>query len=341
MKLRVASLFACLLGSAFVSGTARAQDNHAAAVQLFDAAEALSKAGRLAEACPKYGESYRLDPQLGALLHYADCLERNGQLASAYAAFRDAAEVAAQKNDERKTLADGRAQALEPRLSKLSIELAPNAKVPGLEISKDGTLLSDASLGMPIAVDRGVHRVEARAAGYQPWQVTVSVQREGGTERVTVPPLELASATPPPGVVPPEPAPAPEQPKPAASGGGISPVTWIAGGVAVVGLATGVAFNVLARSANADAEDRCTSDSDGDTCIVNSESDAKKRKDDLDAAKADRTISYVAFGVSGAAAAVAIVTLLIPRSKAPAANALTLSPRVGQKGGGLFLQGSF
>src|SRR6188768_3684544 len=110
MKLRVASLFACVLGSAFVSGTARAQDNHAAAVQLYDAAEALAKAGRLAEACPKYGESYRLDPQLGALLHYADCRERNGELASAYAAFRDAAEIAAQKNDDRKALAEGRAQ---------------------------------------------------------------------------------------------------------------------------------------------------------------------------------------------------------------------------------------
>jgi hypothetical protein len=342
MKLRVASLFTCLLGSTFVSGTARAQDNHAAAVQLYDAGEALSKAGRLAEACPKYGESYRLDPQLGALLHYGDCLERNGQLASAYAAFRDAAEVAAQKNDDRKSLAEGRAQALEPRLSKLSIEVAPDAKVPGLEVLKDGTVLSDASLGLPIALDRGVHRVEARAPGYQPWQVTVAIQREGVIEHVTVPALTAAAATPPPGAIPPPAAvPPPAEPPKPASSGGVSPVTWIAGGVAVAGLATGVAFNFLARSANADAEDRCTSESDGDTCIVKSEDDAQKRQEGLDAAKADRTVSYVAFGVGGAAAAVAIVTLLIPRSKAPAANAVTVSPRVSHQGGGLFVQGSF
>lgn len=341
MKLRVAPLFACLLGPAFVSGTLRAQDNHAAAVQLFDAAEGLSKAGRLAEACPKYAESYRLDPALGALLHYADCRERNGELASAYAAFRDAAEIAAQKNDDRKALAEGRAQALEPRLSKVSIELAPNAKVPGLEVSKDGTVLSDASLGIPIPLDRGVHRVDARAPGYKPWAVTVAVQREGVTEHVTVPALEAEQAAPVPAVAPPpEPAQAPPPAKPE-SRGGVSPVTWIAGGVAVAGLATGVVFNVLARSANSDAEDRCTNDTDEDACVVKDEDEAKKRQDSLDAAKADRTVSYVAFGVGGAAAAVAVVTLLIPRSKAPATNGLTLSPRVSHRGGALFLQGSF
>jgi hypothetical protein len=316
-----------------------AQDNRAAAVQLFDAAEALTKAGRLAEACPKYAESYRLDPQLGALLHYADCLEHNGQLPGAYAAFRDAAEVAAQKNDERKAVAMGRAQALEPRLTRVSIELAPNAKIPGLEVLKDGTVLTDASLGVPIAVEKGEHRIEARAPGYRPWLTSVLAQTEGATEHVVVPLLEVAPPVPPPAVPPPQPP--PSQP---ASGeeshGGISPATWVAGGVAVVGLATGVVFNVLARSANSDAESSCTSDSDDKTCYVDPD-DADKRQQSLDAAKTDRTVSYIAFGVGGAAAAVAIVTLVLPHSSGPAAHGLVVLPAVGQRGGGLFMRGSF
>lgn len=327
-----------LAGLVSLGATAHAEDNHAAAVQLFDAAEALAKAGHLAEACPKYGESYRLDPQLGALLHHADCLERVGQLAGAYAAFRDAAELAAQKNDERKTVALGRARALEPRLMRVSIELAPNAKLPGLEVLKDGTLLSDASLGVPIAVEKGEHRIEARAPGYRTWLTSVLAQTEGATEHVVVPALELAPPAPPPAAVLPSVA---SQPAPPAdSGGGVSPVTWVAGGVAVVGLATGVVFNVLARSENSDAKSLCTSDSDAKTCYVDPD-DSEKHQQHLDAAETDRTLSYVAFGVGGAAAAVAIVTLLLPHPGAPAAQGLVVAPAVGQGSGGVFMRGTF
>jgi len=315
-----------------------AQDNHAAAVQLFDAAEALTKAGRQSEACPKYAESYRLDPQLGALLHYADCLEHVGQLAGAYAAFRDAADLAAQKNDDRKAVAMGRAKTLEPRLTRVEIELAPNARIPGLEVLKNGTLLTEASLGIPIAVEKGEHHIEARAPGYKPWLTSVLAQTEGTTEHVVVPLLEAAPPPPPPVVPPPQPV--SQKPASAPESGGISPATWVAGGVAVVGLATGVVFNVLARSANTDAKSACTSDSDNSTCYVHPD-DAQNRQDSLDAAKADRTVSYVAFGVGGAAAVVAIVTLVLPRSSAPAAHGLVVLPAVGQGGGGLFMRGSF
>ena len=109
----------------------------------------------------------------------------------------------------------------------------------------------------------------------------------------------------------------------------------------MVGLGVGVAFNVLARSANSDAESRCKNDSDDSTCVVDSNEDAEKRQESLDAAKANRTISYVGFGVGGAAAAVAIVTLLIPRSSGPAKHGLVVTPTVSHQGGGLFMRGSF
>lgn len=116
-----------------------------AAVELFDAADRLVAEGRLSEACPRYEESYRLDPQLGAVLHLADCLEKDGKLASAYAAFREASEVAQKKGDERRGLADDRSRALEPRLSRLTVEVPDPSRVNGLEVMRDGIPLSRGS----------------------------------------------------------------------------------------------------------------------------------------------------------------------------------------------------
>src|SRR5690606_27175102 len=74
----------------------------AAAIVAFDEAQSLMESGELAEACKKYGQSHRLDPQLGTLLHWAHCLEQIGHTASAWAGFREAAELAEAKGDSRK-----------------------------------------------------------------------------------------------------------------------------------------------------------------------------------------------------------------------------------------------
>src|SRR5690349_12341464 len=124
MGLRVSGLLV-LIGLTFSVPALAQQEAKAAAVSAFDEARRLSEAGQVAEACLKFGESQRLDPQLGTLLHLADCLERNGQTASAWASFRDAAELAATRGDQRQALAEERAASLLPRLSKLQIEVAP------------------------------------------------------------------------------------------------------------------------------------------------------------------------------------------------------------------------
>src|SRR6187399_829900 len=72
---------------------ARAGDE-AAAEALFLEAKKLAAAGKLAEACPKFAESNRLDRGAGTLIHLADCYEKNGQSASAWATFKDAASAA-------------------------------------------------------------------------------------------------------------------------------------------------------------------------------------------------------------------------------------------------------
>lgn len=189
-------LIASLLSLGSVApGTAFAQGDKAAAVALFDAGRRAMEAGQYAEACPQLAESNRLDPQLGALLHLADCYEKVGQLASAWAAFRDAAELADRRADARSLSARDRASSLESRVSRLTIVVPEQVVVPGLEVRRDGTVLGAPLWGAPIPVDPGTHQVEVTAPGKLAWRQSVEVEGPGMNATVNVP--VLASAPPP------------------------------------------------------------------------------------------------------------------------------------------------
>jgi serine/threonine-protein kinase len=159
-------LFATMLASCLLAAPAIAQTlDKSAAVTLFDEAQQLMEAGRYAEACPKYAESNRLDAQLGVLLHLADCYEKTGKLASAWVCFRDAADLADRRADERSLTAKQRAQALESRLSRLTVTVPQAADVTGLEVRRDGALLTESLWGVAIPVDSGRHTITATAPG--------------------------------------------------------------------------------------------------------------------------------------------------------------------------------
>src|SRR6478752_6509904 len=115
--------------AALCSNVALAQtsaSDKAAAEALFDQGVRLMKQNSFAEACPKLEESERIDPAVGTLLYLGECYERAGKTASAWATFREAASLANNMNQgDRARVAGSRAQDLEPRLSRLSIELAP------------------------------------------------------------------------------------------------------------------------------------------------------------------------------------------------------------------------
>src|SRR4051812_4594743 len=116
--------WAAVAAVCFSAGTARAQAaaDPAAAQALFDEAMALMKADKFAEACPKLEASLRLDPAMGTEFNLAGCLERQGQLAKAWAHFVNVADAArAAKQHEREKGARQRAQALEPRLPRLTV----------------------------------------------------------------------------------------------------------------------------------------------------------------------------------------------------------------------------
>jgi tetratricopeptide (TPR) repeat protein len=119
---------------AALAGVAMAQPTEAEkrADALFQEGRRLLEAGEVATACPKFEESQRLDPGLGTLLNLANCYERTERLASALAAFRSAEEGARAAGDRtREREASDRARALESRVSRVTIKLAPGERAAG------------------------------------------------------------------------------------------------------------------------------------------------------------------------------------------------------------------
>jgi serine/threonine-protein kinase len=193
---------------------ARAADP-AAAQALFDEGKQLMADGRYAEACPKLEESLRLDQGLGTEFRLADCWQRVGRTASAWAMFRQVeSEAHTLGQTGRERVAHDRAEAIGAFLSRLIIDVPPDAATPGLMIARDGEDVSHAMWGVPVPVDPGPHVVRAKAPDKQPWETTVQVMPDGKNVRVDVPNLTAAPA--PPAVAPPAlaVAPAPVPPPP-------------------------------------------------------------------------------------------------------------------------------
>src|ERR1700677_967970 len=145
-------------------GRAFAQDasSQAAAQALFEQARQLMADGKFAEACPKLVESERLDPGAGTLLNLGHCYEKNGQTASAWVTFKDAAAAAELKHRaDWSKRARERATALEAVISKLTIDVPPEARVAGLQVRRDGVEVGSAVWGTPIPTDPGDHAIEA------------------------------------------------------------------------------------------------------------------------------------------------------------------------------------
>jgi hypothetical protein len=263
IRVRAASLLvAGLVITAPLSALAQADaGSRALAVQLFDEAEALFGTGQLSEACPKYAESYRLDPQLGVLIYLAECYEKNGQLASAWGSFREAEDIARKRGDERAEHARQRAAALEPRLNYVVINVPENIRVPGLQVLRDGAPVAQVVWGARAAIDPGTHRVEAQAPGRKPWQKDVVVPVEAGSTTVNVQKLEADPvATTGAGNSGSLTA------RPDAAPGSTRRIAAIAvGGLGIVGIGAGGFFGLSAQASLSDSKDLCN---DHDFCTA-------------------------------------------------------------------------
>lgn len=292
---------------------ALAQDTTAAAVLAYDEAEALMAQGKFREACPRYAQSQRLDPQLGTLLHLAECFEKNGQTASAWGRFREAAEIAEKRGDPRQELANQRAAALLPRLSKLKINVAPGTEPT---VDRDSVAIGSPLWGTAVPIDPGSHRITASAPGRRTWSVLVDIKPNGSITTVDVPalppegaPLAVApAAVAPPAAQPSPPAPPADEQK----SGGRWPAVLV-GSAGVVGLGIGAYFGLHSMSLKDDASEHC----DGNICR---DEEGVGLKEDAIAAGNVSTAAFIIGGAALAAGVVMWVVLTPSDSKASAAS---------------------
>jgi hypothetical protein len=195
------SLTLSVLALAGSAAFAQSSGDKAAADALFDEGKQLIAAGDVDKACAKFEASLKLVEQLGTRMNLADCYEKLGRTASAWAEFREAASLARKRNDRRESFAADRAASLEPKLLKMTINVPAASRVPGLIVRRDGLPIGEALYDTPVPTDPGKHVVEAYADGYKPWSTDVEVGAHGASvevpKLVTVPrPSGLSAADP-------------------------------------------------------------------------------------------------------------------------------------------------
>jgi len=299
-----APVLALLFASAALAPCpARAEDAVSPARELFVDARKLMADGRYAEACPKLEESLRLEVGVGTQFNLADCWEHIGRTASAHALFLGAAESAkaAGQSDREQVLRD-RAAALEPRLSKLVIEVAATDKK--LSIERDDLPLEQDSWGEAVAIDPGNHTIKARAPGKRSWERIVQVTAATTLTTVHVPELEPATPTkseeaPVAGSRKPEAKARPLQaPALAATdvdaGPRVSYAAIAVAGIAAGALTVGTVMGLRYSNANSDAKDVCPS---SHNCTLEEIQTHERLIDD---AKTARAWSYAGFSVGAA-----------------------------------------
>jgi serine/threonine-protein kinase len=339
------------LSLALLAPAAYAQDasSQAAAQALFEQARKLMADGNFAEACPKLAESQRLDPGAGTLLNLGQCYEKSGRTASAWVTFKDAAAAADLRHRaDWSARARERAQALEPTLSRLVIDVPSTGRTPGLQVWRDGVEVGAAVWGTQIPIDPGEHTIEALAPGKKRWRTKVTVQPKADNARVAIPPLEEDEGVGAPSTPAPTPAsaplaPAPAAQTPAAPGADTSPresdgssrrgIGLVVGAVGLAGLVTGSIFGVVALSKDSASKTDCPS-----SPCPNTPQGAQGLQEN-DSAKSAAGISTIALIAGGALVATGAV-LYLTAPKAQSSASLRVTPLIGPSVAGVGIGGS-
>jgi serine/threonine-protein kinase len=318
---------------------AQTASDKAAAEALFDQGRAAMQDGDFGKACGLLERSQHIEPGVGTLLYLAECYEKSGRTASAWATFREAADAAdAAKESVRARTGRDRAARLEPTLSRLTIQVGPDAQqIAGLTVERNGRPVQSVLWNVPVPVDPSDYEVRAMAPGYEPWSQTVSVPERAAKVAVAVPPLkrapEIPSATPadaPKSSTAPMPAPSPVAPSgssPGRPGEGQRSAAYVVGAVGIVGVGIGTIFGLRAINKNSDAKTHC---------LRGYECDDAEGPALADDAKSAARLSNIAFG-AGAALLVGGAILYFTSPRAPEGSSLRagLGPR------GITLGGTF
>lgn len=301
------------------------------AEEMFQRAMKLYAEKNLAEACPAFAESYRLDPSGGTLQNLAICYEEQGKTATAYARFQELRAFSLSADSprpDRVKLADDHIKSLVPKLTHVRVS-GPGA-VNNLLVKVDDVSYERPAWSGGILVDPGKHAVSVSAPGKKAVNLApVLADTTGGDINVPVP------------VLPEE-----QGPVPRTSGEPTHPYRTAGITVGAVGLAavaTGAVFGVLTFTTSANAHKKCggpaSQDVDGNgNCYTPSKTldDANREKDQ---ARQFGTVSTVLLPVGLLAAGVG--TYLYLHKGAAEPGKAGVSARLVPASSGVLLLGEF
>jgi hypothetical protein len=349
----IASIVAlALAGSVVVAGRpARADgggssDDLVRAGVLYREGRAALDAGKVEEACASLEKSLALSRQLETLSSAARCHELAGKTATAWAERTEASVTAARDGQaDRSATERDEASRLAAKLSKLEV-VAP--KTRGVVVKRDGVALSEAQLGVALAVDPGPHTITAEAPGFAARTIAVKVGADADRQTVTIPELEPLPATPAGSASAPPLASA----APSASGAAAPPpdglgrredvpsplgvAAFVSTSVGAVGIAMGTLFGVIVLGDVSAAQD------DPDLCP--NKVCTKRGRQAIDEAETKATISTVGFVVGGTALAAGVTMFIVKAvvlddapapAPSPAKAAVELAPGPGDVGASL------
>jgi tetratricopeptide (TPR) repeat protein len=322
---RSLALASGLLASLAVSSAARAQPaDPAAAEALYKSGLELADAGDQKGACAKFDASLALNVAVTTLVQIARCREAEGRLTEALVTYKRAATL------NQDTESESRRAALEqviresqstlgPRIPRLTITVSPAGE--GLRVSRDGVALPLAALGEAMPVDPGAHELVVESPGFSPERRAVTLT-EGASETLTFSLVRLPS--PAPAAAPALPPAAPEAEKP------LWP--WLVGGAGLLFVGAGVAFRVDQAAAESRLDEECGAERLCDPGSAYDPADDNARKD------RDFALFLGLSGVGLGAVGVAVWGLATGGDEA--SSGLRVTPRVGEGGAGLVLDGA-
>jgi hypothetical protein len=326
------------LGVLVASHAAHAQNAEAEA--LFDDGNKLMTSGKLAQACDAFEASNRAEPRAGTLIRLGECREQNQQVASAWSAYRDA--LTRVKDPRKRDYAQGKATALEARLSYLTVSVSDESRIESLTITRNGAAFDQALWNRALPVDGGDYVIVGHAPGHEEWQTTAHVPAEHAKISVEVPKFKELAKLAPPATVPAKPATQPAGTEPrddeaAPAQGMFTTRRKIALGVAgasVISVAAGVVLGMTAKGKEDDAFKLCP-----DPTMVCSQ--AAQANSLIQSSHSWALGANIAYGVAAAAAIGAGVLWFTGAPRAETAPRVSVVPSLAPGQPGVLVQGSF
>ncbi len=312
------------------------QGDKSVAEALFQEGKRLMNEGRFAEGCPKLAESNRIDPGAGTLTALALCHKGEGKTATAWSEFKEVVSLARKDGrKDREEVATANANELEPKLSRLKIQLDPQADAQNLVVKIDDTVVNRAAFGSALPVDPGTRKITASAPLKKTFETTITIGSERDDKSIQIHALEDD----------PEAIAAAEREKQAAAeaaqGGRVVRdgstqriLGYALAGVGIVGIGVGSFFGVRALGKKSDSDELCPTS----PC---SNAEGVQANDD---AKSNATISNIAIG--GGILALAggfVLVLTAPKRSEPVAKVgrLRVLPTTDGRSTAVFVGGSF